>query len=218
MTPITLILADDHSVVRQGLRTLLEAHAGLTVLGEATDGLELVRLAETLRPAVALVDISMPNLNGIEAARQLRKRCPETAVVILSMHISLAYIARALHSGALGYVLKDDTLSEIVAAIQSAARRERYLCPRVADQLADALMRGVAVDRLPDEERLTEREREVLQLIAEGNTTPQMAEKLGLSPRTVENHRANLRDKLGLTSQAGLIRYAIRQGVVSLEE
>lgn len=215
---ISLVIADDHRIVRQGMRTLLETQAGLSVVGEATDGLELVRLVETLRPAVALVDITMPNLNGLDATRQLHKRFPETAVVILSMHASLVYIARALNCGAWGYVLKDDSLPEIVAAIQHAARRERYLCRRVADQLAEALMRGLDLEELASEQRLTDREQEILQLIAEGNTNAQVAEKLGISQRTVETHRANLMDKLGLTSQAGLIRYAIRQGVVSLDE
>lgn len=218
MTPITIVLADDHHIVRQGLRALLETQAGLRVVGEATDGLELVKQVEALRPAVALVDITMPNLNGLDATRQLRKRIPETAVVILSMHANLAYIARALRHGAWGYVLKDDPLSEIVTAIQQAAQRERYLCQRVAAQLAEALMRGLDLTQLEAEQRLTDRERETLQLIAEGNTSAQIADRLGISPRTVETHRANLMDKLGLTSQASLIRYAIRVGIVSLDE
>ena len=218
MTPITIVLADDHHIVRQGLRALLETQPGLRVVGEAADGLELVKQVDALRPAVALADITMPNLNGLDATRQLRKRVPETAVVILSMHANLAYIARALHHGAWGYVLKDDPLVEIVTAIQQAAQRELYLCQRVAAQLAEALMRGLDLTQLEAEQRLTDRERETLQLIAEGNTNAQIADRLGISTRTVETHRANLMDKLGLTSQASLIRYAIRVGIVSLDE
>jgi DNA-binding NarL/FixJ family response regulator len=218
MPSIRLILADDHHVVRQGMRALLEAQPDLSVVGEATDGLQLVKMVEALQPDVALVDVTMPNLNGIEAARQISKRFPHTRVVMLSMHSSTAYVLRALRSGALGYVLKDASFQEVVQSIRAAAQGQRYLSAQVSGRVTEALLKGADPSGPEAEHKLTDREREVLQLIAEGHTNVQIAEKLVISPRTVETHRARLMEKLSLNSQAELVRFAIQQGIIPLED
>jgi DNA-binding NarL/FixJ family response regulator len=208
MTPIRLVLADDHVLVRSGVRALLEQLDGVQVVGEASDGREALALVARLRPHVVLMDISMPELNGLEAADRLRRDYPQIRVILLSMHADEAYVARALAVGAAGYVLKTAGAVELELAVRAVARGESYLSPEVARQV----MRGPlgADGSLP----LSARQREILQLIAEGNSTKQIAAKLGLSAKTVETHRANIMARLGIRDVPGLVRYAIRAGLV----
>jgi len=214
---IKVVLADDHQVVRQGMRVLLNAQPDIEVVGEAADGLELVGLVWKLRPDVVISDIAMPNLNGIEATGQIHKRYPETHVIILSMHSASPYVIRALRSGALGYLLKDDDIEIVIQAVRTVAKGTRYLSAQVSAQVIDTFLSGQDPSQTL-EERLTEREREILQLVGEGNTSAQIAQKLNISPRTVEKHRANLMSKLRLNSHADVVRFAIQQGIVLLKE
>jgi DNA-binding NarL/FixJ family response regulator len=217
MGKIKILLADDHQVVRQGMRALLNAQPDLEVIGEAADGHELVQMVWKMHPEVVVSDIAMPNLNGIEATVQIHKRFPDVKVVILSMHSASPYVIRALRGGALGYLLKDDDIRDVIQAIRTVAQGARFLSAQVSELVIDALLSGKDAT-LDLEERITEREREILQMVAEGNTNTQIAEKLNISPRTVEKHRANLMSKLSLTSQADIVRFAIQQGIVSLKE
>jgi len=214
MSNIHLIIADDHKLVRQGLRSLLEAQPGITVSGEASDGQEALQLMEKLAPDVALLDVMMPNLNGMEAAKLARQRGYKTKMVFLSMHANAIYAVRALQSGALGYVLKDADFAEILQAIQNALEGKRYISPRIADEVFDLLLNHEDEDSI---ETLTPREREILQLIAEGNINAAIAQKLSLSPRTVESHRANMIKKLKFNSHADLVKYAILHGLIAPE-
>ncbi len=214
MAPIQIILADDHKLVRQGMRALLEAYPEYKVVGEARDGQEAVKLIETLSPDIAFLDVMMPNLNGIEAAKLVRQRGCKTRLIFLSMHANATYAVRALHSGGLGYVLKDSDFGEILQAIHNAMEGKRYLSSAIADDVLEMLLNSDS-DKADSLEALSPREREVLQLIAEGNTNAAIAEKLSLSVRTVEAHRAHLMSKLHLTSHADLVKFAIKHGLIS---
>jgi DNA-binding NarL/FixJ family response regulator len=213
MNPITVLLADDHKLVRQGLTAMLQKQPDLQIIGEASDGVEALEMVTTLQPDVILLDVMMPNLNGIEVARQMRQRDLKTHIVFLSMHANASYAVRALHSGALGYVIKDADLSEILQAIHNAFLGRRYLSTAIADDVLEMLLTSES-DNTGSLESLSSREREVLQLIAEGNTNASIAEKLSLSVRTVEAHRAHIMAKLRITSQAELVRFAVQQGLV----
>jgi DNA-binding NarL/FixJ family response regulator len=217
MDKIAVLLADDHQVVRQGLRALINVQPGIEVIGEAHDGLELLTLVEKLRPDVVVTDISMPNLNGVDAAGFIRKRYPEVQVVILSMHSASSYVVRALRTGALGYVLKSDNIEDVIEAIRTVKQGRRYLSKHVSDQVISSLVNAGDAE-MDLENRITEREREILQLVAEGNTNQQISKKLNISIRTVETHRANMMMKLGLSSQADVIHFAIQHGMVSLPD
>lgn len=213
---IRIVLADDHKVVRQGLRALLSAQADLQVVGEAADGLEAVELAVNLMPEVVVTDWMMPHLNGLDAAKQIRKRAPTVQVVMLSMHGNVAHVIQALRSGVIGYVLKDSDSQEVVNAVRAAAHGQRHIDPT----LAAAVMEGFIhndVEALATPTALTEREREVLQGIAEGHTNAFLAHQLNISLRTVETHRANLMRKIKVRSQAELVRYAIKHGLTEVE-
>lgn len=217
MPKIRIVLADDHQIVRQGMRALLNAQPDIEVVGEASDGHELLDLAWKLKPQVVLTDIAMPNLNGIEAARQIRARQPSVQVVVLSMYSNSSYVIRALRGGALGYLLKDDDFSEVIQAIHAVSAGRHYLSSQVSEQVLAALL--AREETRPEPEAvLSGREREILQQIAEGKTSQQIADLLSISIRTVEKHRANFRAKLGLSSQADLVRFAIQQGIVPLQE
>jgi len=214
MTPIRVVLADDHALVRAGIRSLLAAVPGVEVVAEARDGHEVVRLVDALHPRLVLMDIAMPGLNGLEATARIVKSHPRTAVVILSMHAAEEYALQALRAGAAGYLLKDAGLSELELAISAVARGETYLSPAMSKHLITDFRRRVA-DQPDPLERLTSRQREVLQLIAEGRTTKDIAAKLNLSVKTIETHRAQLMDRLGIRDVPGLVRFAIRVGLIS---
>jgi len=212
---ITIVLGDDHKIVLRGLRALLEAQSGFTVLGEAADGLKVTSMVERLKPDVLVVDLMMPGLSGFDVTRRVTKKLPKTHVVILSMYSSEAHVVEALRSGAAAYVLKDASAEELVAAIREAAAGRRYLSAPFSNELIDTyLKRPGGVDPY---DTLTPREREVLHLVAEGLTSGEIAGRLFISPRTAESHRANLMRKLGLRSRTDLVRFAFQRGIVPLE-
>jgi DNA-binding NarL/FixJ family response regulator len=214
---IRVLLADDHTIVRQGVRLCLEAMGDIAVVAEAEDGQEAVQLATQLRPDVAVVDLTMPRLNGVEAIRQIKRDVPETEVVVLSVHDSEAYVVQALRAGAAGYVLKRNAATELAAAIRAAHDGQAHLHPSIARRVIDDYLSRIhaSEDALSEpHERLTPREREVLQLAAEGHSTRAIAGLLCLSTKTVEHHRASLMTKLGLHGQTELVKYAIRAGLV----
>jgi two-component system response regulator NreC len=213
---IKVIIADDHAMVRQGFMVLLNAQPDMEVVGEAADGNEMVELAANLRPDVVLADISMPNLNGIEATKIIHQRYPDMPVVIITIHTSSSYVIRALRNGARGYVVKNDGFQNVIQAIKTVSQGQRYLSNQVSEQIIDAVISGTSMDFNLDE-RISIREREILQLIAEGNTNSQIAKKLVISARTVETHRTNLMRKLELSSQIDILRYAIQHGIIHLE-
>ena len=212
--PIRILLADDHAVLRDGVRMILESHPGLEVVGTVDNGVEAVALAATLRPDVAVLDVAMPGLNGLEAAREIRDACPETEVVILSMHEGEDYLREALRAGAAGYVLKRAAAKELVGAIHAVRRGESYLDPALTRTLISDYVRKVDRSDTPAD-ALTEREIEVLRLVAEGFTNRQIALRLNISIKTVQSHRANLMDKLDLHDRTELVRYAIRRGLIT---
>jgi DNA-binding NarL/FixJ family response regulator len=213
----TIVLADDHHVVRQGLRVLLEGQPDFQLVGEAGDGLEAVQLTERLKPDVLIIDLMMPSLNGLEATRQLGQRSPHTRVVILSMHANEAYVLEALRNGAAGYVLKDSSAADLVHAVREVVAGRRYLSSPLSERAIAAYIQK-ASDVVSDPyEMLTNREREVLHLAAEGYTNAEIADQLSISPRTAETHRANLMHKLGLRTHTDLIRYALRRGILPME-
>jgi len=210
----TILLADDHHVVRRGLRALLEAETGFQVVGEAGDGLQAVQLAENLQPDVMVTDLMMGGINGIEVARQVCKCSPKTGVIVLSMYGNESYVLEALRAGAKAYVLKESTADELVRAVHKVALGHRYLGPPLSDQAIEAYMRKSEATRLDPYETLTSREREVLHLVAQGHTNAEVAKRLFISQRTVEVHRANMMSKLDLKTQAQLLRYAVKRGIL----
>jgi DNA-binding NarL/FixJ family response regulator len=206
--PTRLLLAEDHVMVRQGLRALLEREE-MVVIGEASDGLEALRLAQVHQPEVAIMDITMPHLNGLETARRLREVAPQTKIIVLTMHTEEPYVLEALQAGAVGYVLKTQAAVDIVQAIHTVLQGAIYLSPRVTNAVVQAYLTGSTLPPDP----LTSREREIIQRIAEGQTTKEIAAHLGLSVKTVESHRINLMRKLDIHETATLVRYAIRRGL-----
>ena len=213
MPHVTIILADDHKLVRQGLRSLFDSYPGFEVIGEASDGQEAIQLMESLSPNITLLDVMMPNLNGIEIAKLSHQRGLKTKIIFLSMHANPMYAVRGLQSGAFGYVLKDSDFSEILKAIENVLVGKRYISTAMADEVLDMLL---STDSGKDEslDTLSTREREILQLIAEGNTNSAIAEKLTLSVRTIESHRSNIMRKLRLNSHVDLVKYAINKGLI----
>jgi DNA-binding NarL/FixJ family response regulator len=215
VSTLRLVLADDHALVRAGFRSLLEALAGVQVVGEAADGREALRLIGELRPDLALIDIAMPGLNGLEVVGRVAKEHPRTRVIVVSMHAQDEYVRRALVAGAAGYMLKHADGRELEMAIRSVAAGETWLSPSVSKKVVAAYSenaRGGAGDPL---ELLTGRQREILQLIAEGHSRKEIAQRLQLSVKTVENHRAQLVERLGKRSTAELVRWAIQHGIVA---
>lgn len=204
-----ILIADDHPMFRQGLRSLLERE-GFDVVGEAADGHEAARLARQLNPSVAVLDLGMPQLNGIEAARDIYKRAPGTQVVLLTMYEDDAYVLEALRAGIRGYVLKAQAASDLLAAIREVLRGAVYLSPGISEAVINAYMQKAELPPDP----LTDRERQVLQLVAEGNTTKQIAQVLGVSVKTAESHRTRMMQKLAIHETASLVRYAIRRGFI----
>jgi RNA polymerase sigma factor (sigma-70 family) len=213
---IRILIADDHGVMRKGLRLQLEQHEGLQVVGEASDGREAVKLAGELRPDLVIMDIGMPNLNGIEATAQIVKNHPGIGVIILSMHSDEEYLLRALTAGAKGYLLKESADVDLLRAVQAVAQRKSFFSPVVAKLLLDDFVRQIKQRGLKDSyDLLTEREREVLQLLAEGKSAKEIAALLNLSPYTVETHRTHIMQKLDLHSSVELVLYAVRKKIIS---
>jgi DNA-binding NarL/FixJ family response regulator len=217
--PIRILLADDHALVRAGIRALVQRVNGLEVVAEASDGREAFRLVKTCGPDVVLMDVAMPELNGLDAIPRIVKLNPKIAVIILSMHASREYVLRALQAGAMGYVLKNAAVDELETAIRTVARGHKYLTPAISEQVVAGVTsaKGEGTGGALAPESLTQRQREILQLIAEGRTTREIAEVLHISVKTVETHRALLMDRLNLHDVASLVRYAIRVGLVTLE-
>lgn len=213
---IRILLADDHAVMRTGLRLVLERQSDFEVVAEAADGREAVALAAKLTPDVAVLDIGMPNLNGIEATRQIGLASPNIAVVILSMHSDEAYVLRALKAGARGYLLKESAESDLITAIHAVHSGKAFFSPAVSRMLVEDYVRQLQDREIEDSyDLLTTREREILQLIAEGKSNKEIAAALNLSLYTVETHRGNLMEKLNLHTVPELILYAVRKGVIS---
>lgn len=215
---VTIVLADDHHIVRQGVRALLEAEPDFEVVAETGDGLETLQTLERLKPNVLVLDLMMPGLNGLEVVRRASRLSPHTRTVILSMYADEAYVLEALRNGAAGYVLKDSSATDLVKAIREAAAGRRYLSPPLSDRAIEAYREKAAATAVDRYETLTAREREVLHLAAEGYTNAEIAARLGISQRTAETHRAHLMHKLGLHKQADLIRYALRRGIIPMED
>jgi DNA-binding NarL/FixJ family response regulator len=213
---IRVLVADDHALFRAGVRKLLQSFEGIEVVGEAGDGQEAVRLSGTQQPDVLLMDIGMPGLNGVEAAARLTREASRPRVIILSMHTGEDHVLRAIRAGASGYLLKDAKPVELEVAVRAVARGEIYLSPAVSRYVVQDYVRRAGGERSPLD-RLTSRQREVLQLIAEGNTTKAIATRLGLSVKTVETHRAQLMERLEARDVATLVRLAIRIGLVESE-
>ncbi len=215
MSPIRVLLADDHTLVRAGFRTLLQNLPGVTVVAEAENGREALALIEEHRPDVVLMDVAMPQLNGLEATGRVVEAHPQIKVVILSMHPNEEYVLRALKIGAAGYLLKDAGPTELELAVRSVARGEIYLSPAISRQVVQYVRRvGSEFESL---DRLTPRQREVLQLIAEGRTNREIAHLLEVSVKTVESHRTHLMNRLDIHDVAGLVRYAVRTGLIDVE-
>jgi DNA-binding NarL/FixJ family response regulator len=211
---ITILLADDHAVVRDGLRLTLEGNPDLRVLGDASNGMEAIRLAQRFKPNVVVLDIAMPQLNGIDAIPQILEAVPSAQIVILSMHSNAEYALRALEAGALGYVLKESAAREVADAIRSVHARKRYLSPQVADALIDHTLQAQPYHN--PLAGLSQREREILQLLAEGKANLEIAQLLSLSPKSVETYRSRLMSKLDIHDLASLIRFAIKHGITPL--
>jgi two-component system response regulator NreC len=216
MRKTRVLLADDHQLMRSGVRLMLEREPDLTVVGEAGDGREAVALAKTLKPEVVVMDIGMPNLNGIEAALQMTQHNPELAVVMLSMHSDESYVLRALKAGARGYLLKDSAEADLIKAVHVVAGGKSFFSPAVSKVLLDDYVRKLKRSGTEDAyDLLTPREREILQLIAEGKSNKDVANLLNLSVYTVESHRSNLMEKLNVKGVPELILYAVRKGIIA---
>ncbi len=214
--PIRILLADDHAVVRDGVRALLEKQTDMTVVAEAADGREAARLAEELAPDVVIMDIAMPNMNGIEATRRILATHPHTAVVVLSMHQDESYVLGSLKAGARGYLLKDSLRSEIVEAVRAVSQGRSFLTRKISRMMQEDYIRQLEQRGLEDSyDLLTAREREILQLAAEGRTNKEIAAVLHISPTTVETHRTHILQKLDLHSIPELILYAVRKAIIS---
>jgi len=214
---LSVLLVEDHAMVRKGLRTILELEGDIDVVAEADNGREAVALAEEFRPDVVVMDISMPGLNGLEATSQIKDRISDVNILVLTRHSTEAYVSRIFKAGASGYVTKREAPTELIAGIRAVGRGDAFLSPSISKTVIDDYVRRA--DRCVEDslERLTPREREVLQLVAEGRSSPEIGDLLYISAKTVENHRANLMKKLDIHSTAELTQYAIRKGVISVD-
>jgi DNA-binding NarL/FixJ family response regulator len=218
VTNARIVLVDDHPVVRQGLRALLEAEPDFRVVAEAGDGLEALQVIERERPDVLIIDVLLPTLNGLEVARRVSQSSPGTKVIILSMHANEAYVLEAFKNGVSGYVLKESRGDDLVQAVREVYRGDRYLSPPLSERAIDIYRKAKSkTGSLEPYDTLTAREREVLHMVAEGFSNPQIAARLSISPRTVESHRANMMRKLNLRTQTDLIRFAIQRGIVPID-
>jgi len=216
MSAIRILLADDHVVMRRGLRFLLESQKDFSVIGEASDGREAVQQAEALNPDVAVLDIAMPHLSGLEAAQRIAAQSPRIGIVMLSMHSDEGYVLRALKAGARSYLLKDSAEDDLIEAIKAVSHGKTYFGSEISNMLVEDYIREIRARGLEDTfETLTSREREILQLVAEGNSNKEIANQLNVSPYTIETHRRNLQEKLNLHTVADLILYAVRKRIIS---
>jgi DNA-binding NarL/FixJ family response regulator len=216
MSNLKILIVDDHDIIRRGLKDLLTAKPGWDVCAEAKTGREAVALAEQLKPDIIVMDISMPDLNGLEAARRIHKVLPKTGILILTMHFSDQLVREVVEAGARGYILKSDADRELVTAVDSIANRRTFFTPRASEMLLDGFSRTSAgfEPKLPQRSRLTTREREIVQLLAEGKSSKEVAVALGISVKTAETHRANIMRKLELHSVSELVRYAIKNQII----
>jgi len=217
MAKIRILLADDHTIVRKGIRSLLDAEPSLEVVGEAESGREAVEKAELLRPDIVLMDHTMPLLNGLEALRQIKKQLPEIKVLILTMHTNEEYIFQFLQAGAEGYLVKQTAPTDLVEAIRAVYAGQSFLSPAISRTVIEEYVRHTATERVDSLEKLTDREREVLQLLAEGHSASEIAEQLHISAKTVGVHRMNVMQKLEINNPTDLVKYALRKGIISLE-
>ncbi len=219
MKPIKVILADDHKLVRAGIKSLLEDSDGVNVIGEASNGREAIELTGKLKPDMVFLDIAMPELNGLEAAARIKKDYPDVEIIILSMYLDEEYVVQALNAGASGYLLKDSAPNELKIALNTVVQGKVYISPAIPREMIDGYTERLKRAATPEEaaaekEKLTSRQKEVLQLIAEGNSTKEIAAKLFLSIKTVETHRAHIMQKLGINDIPGLVKYAIKKGMI----
>ena len=213
---INILLADDHKIIRDGLRTLLDRHPKMNVIAEAADGRSTIRLAKELSPDITIMDITMPDLNGIDASKQILKNDPDARIIALSVHTDKRYVKGMLHAGVLGYLSKDCSFDELVQAINTVMNYEVFLSPKIATIAVKDYMRQKELKPDPSTD-LTAREREVLQLLAEGKNIKQIASDLDLSRKTIESHRQRIMNKLSIYDTAGLVKFALREGLTSLE-
>jgi two-component system response regulator NreC len=215
--PISVLLADDHHIVREGIKMLLEAQSDISVIGEASDGLRAVELAIRLKPLILMADLMMPGLSGLEVTKQVIQHQSRTKVIILSMYSNEAYVMQALRNGASGYVVKESNVGDMVQAVREVASGRPYLSPSISRLAMDAYIEKAKSSALDPYDTLTDREKEVLHLIAEGFSSAKIAARLYISPRTAESHRANVMKKLGLQTPTDLIKYALKKGLISIE-
>jgi two-component system response regulator NreC len=216
MDKIRVLLADDHTLIRSGIATLLQSNKDFLVVGEAEDGEEAIRKAGELRPTVVVLDLSMPKVSGIDATKQIKKKYPEVNILVLTMHENEEYVYQILKSGAAGYVLKSAGKDELISAIRAAAKGEKFFSPRISQIMAEGYVRRVeqvSAEMEQGDVPLTRREREVLVLVVDGMTNQQIADQLFISPRTVDTHRTNIMQKLNIHDIANLVRYAIEHGI-----
>jgi two-component system, NarL family, response regulator NreC len=211
---ITIVLVDDHDIVRAGLRAILDTEKDFQIVGEASDGQTALQIVQHLKPDILLLDLVLPKLNGLDVARSVHNISPGTQVIVLSMHSNEAYVVDALKIGVAGYVLKDKATEEILEAIRYVLEGERYLSPPISGRVIESYIQRIQESSMDSYETLSDREREVFTLAAEGHSNPEIAQMLSISPRTVETHRSNVMRKLGLRTQTDLIRYAIQRGII----
>jgi two-component system response regulator NreC len=218
MRKIKVVVADDHTILRQGIKALLDNQEGIEVVGEAKDGREAIKTIEELLPDVILMDIAMPGLNGLEATRRIKKKFPKTKVVVLTMHANEEYIFQILNAGADGYLVKETAFQDLISAINAVHKGAAFMSPSISKKvMTDYIQRAQGEEKVGFD-TLTTREREILQLVAEGNSNKKIAKALFISPKTVETHRAHIMDKLNIHDRAGLIKYAIRKGMINLDK
>jgi len=214
MSPISMVLADDHQIVRQGFKALLENQPGFSIIAEASDGLSAVQIVAKLKPNVLSVDIMMPGLNGLEVTRQVRRLSPDTKVIVLSMYMNEAYVIEALQNGAHGYVLKESSITDLIQAVHEVVAGRHYLSPPLSELAVEAYLEKTKGSSLDLYNKLTTREREVLQLVVQGKSNTEIASKLFISQRTAELHRGTMMRKLDLHSQIDLVKYALKKGLI----
>ena len=217
LSDMKVLLVDDHAILREGIRMVLDAQPGIAVVGEAEDGRQALDMVEKLHPQVVVMDIAMPGMNGAEATRQIKRRFPQTKVVILTMHENRQYLVQIINAGAIGAVLKRAAATELVTAVKAAARGESFFSPTIASMMLEDYRLRLAHEGDDDLEHLTEREREVLQLVAEGRTNKEIADTLFVSIKTVQTHRAHLMEKLDAHDRTDLVKYAIKAGMITAD-